>query len=189
MKEAIYLVAILFQLGVIIFFVRRNKMSIGNKSLPDQQGYEEGPYNQQRSLALSISPDQLKLAIPENITYVHGVVMDWNTGDAIVTLCAYITGAANLYLSNGGGMSGAGKKPEVGEAAVRLVVSAADHLESTVPVAGTKDLPPSGCVRFYLLTNKQVFAAQEQVKYLDEGSSSWLEVFSKGNDVIAEMRN
>ncbi len=188
MKEAIYLVAILLQVGVIIFFVRRNKARAGNKA-EDREDYPEGSYEQQRGLALSVTSVQLNLTIPDSVTFVHGVVMDWNTGDTIVSLSAYITGAANLYLSNGGGVSGAGKKPEVGEAAVKFVAAAADHIHSAVPVAGIKDMPPVGCVRFYLLTNKQIFAAQEQVKHLDDGSSSWLDVFSKGNDVIAEMRN
>ncbi len=188
MKEAIYLVAIVLQVGVIIFFVRRNRVRATNMA-GDKDDYPEGSYEQQRRLALSVTPAQLNLTIPDDVTFVHGVVMDWNTGDTIVSLTAYITGAANLYLSSGGGVSGAGKKPEVGEAAVKFVTAAADHIKGAVPVASTNDLPPVGCVRFYLLTNKQTFAAQEQVKHLDNGSSSWLDVFSKGNDVIAEMRN
>ena len=78
MKEAIYLVAILLQVGVIIFFVRRNKARASNR-VADKEDYPEGSYEQQRRLALSVTPAQLNLTIPDSVTFVHGVVMDWNT--------------------------------------------------------------------------------------------------------------
>ncbi len=187
MKEAIYVVVILLQIGVIVYFVRRNKLHASKVPLAGVE-HEEGSFEQQRQMALSVTATQLKLMIPDNITFVYGVVMDWNMGDSNVSLSAYITGAANLYLGGGGGVRGGGKNPNVGEAAVKFVTIAADHIERVVPVANTDSLLHPGCIRFYLLTNKCIYAGQEQVKYLDDGTSPWLEVFQKGNDVIAEMR-
>lgn len=183
----IYLLIILLQVCVIIYFVWRGRIQARrfaeNDSTPPADTYEG-----LRILALQVTPYQLKLAIPDSQILVYGVVMDWNTGGAIVTLATYITGAANLYLNTGGGVSGGGKNPNVGEAAVSFVTLAQDYIDRAIP-ATIKDLPPAGCVRFYLLTNKQIYAAQEQVKYFNNNSSVWLPLFKKGNEVITEMKS
>jgi hypothetical protein len=178
---------ILLQVGVIIFFVRRGraqaKLRAERAAMPKGDTFEE-----LRRLALGVTPYQLKLAIPDSQTLVFGIVMDWNMGDTVVTLASYITGAANLYLSTGGGVKGGGKNPNVGEAAVRFVTSAQELAGRAVP-AVVSDLPPQGSVRFYLLTNKHTYAIQEQVQYFDDASSPWLSLFEKGNEVITEMKN
>ena len=183
----IYIAIIVFQVGVIIYFVRRGRKQKKevehNNAIPADDTYEG-----RRHLALNVTPGQLKLNIPDTQTLVYGVVMEWNTGESVIALAAYITGAANLYISTGGGLSGGGKKPNVGEAAVRLVTAAQEFLGRAMPVNDT-EYPPIGCTRFYLLTNKQIYAAQEQVKYFDDGSSPWLSLFEQGNEVIAEMKN
>ncbi|MCD6010989.1 MAG: ribonuclease inhibitor RraB [Flavipsychrobacter sp.] len=188
MKEAIYVVVILLQVFIIVYFMRRNRQRVGKGPIAGAE-HEQGSFEHQRKMALSVTHAQLKLMIPDNITFVYGVVMDWNMGESMVSLAAYITGAANLYLGGGGGVHGAGKNPNVGEAAVKFVAIAADHIERVVPVANTDSALHPGCIRFYLLTNKCIYAGQEQVKYLDDGTSPWLEVFQKGNNVIAEMRS
>jgi hypothetical protein len=106
----------------------------------------------------------------------------------VVTLASYITGAANLFFSAGGGVKGGGINPNVGEAAVRFVDAAQGFIDSALP-AVISDVPAKDCVRFYLLTNKQVYVAQEQVKHFDDSSSAWLPLFKKGNEVITEMMN
>ncbi|MFI5196864.1 MAG: hypothetical protein ACHQD8_07220 [Chitinophagales bacterium] len=113
--------------------------------------------------------------------------MDWNMGDTLVTLVSFITGAASMYLSSGGGVLSSGNNPSAGEAASELVTLAQNYIYNAVPV-NTFDLPPGGCVRFYLLTNHHKLAAQEQVIYFDNGSSPWLPLFEKANEVITEMR-
>lgn len=188
MKETIYVVAILLQIGVIVFFVRRNRMLKKNLAKPATDP-AEGSFEHKRALALGVTTQHLQLMIPDNITFVYGVVMDWNTGDAMICLATYITGAANLYSSMGIGVSGAGKDPMVGEAAVKFVTTAADHIERVVPVASTDVALHPDCVRFYLLTNRGILAGQERVKYFDDGTSPWLEVFKLGNMVIHIMSN
>ncbi len=143
-------------------------------------------YEGLRSTCLCVTPGQLKLAIPNNETLVYGVVIDWNMEDTVVTLVAFITGAANMYLSTGGGISGGGKNPTVGEAASELVTLAQGYIYRAAPVSAF-ELPPDGCVRFYLLTNHNKLAAQEQLAYFDDGTSPWLPVFVKANEVITEM--
>ena len=116
------------------------------------------------------------------------MVMDWDTGEVIVTLSAYITGAANICFNTGGVMAGGGKNPEVGESAVDFVVAAQDYVGRAIP-SDTTGLPSKGSVRFYFLTNKGIFAAQEQEKYFENESSPWLSLFAKGSIVINEIRS
>lgn len=182
LMKVFYSFLILLQIGVIIYFVRRGrKKTLANGSIPSDDSYEG-----LRRLAMSVKPEQLKLKIPDTETFVYGVIMDWNTGDSMVTLATYITGAANLYLRSGGGVKGGGKNQNVGEAAAKFVANAQDYIGSALP-AGVTEIPAPGCVRFYLLTNKQMYVAQEQVKHFDDGSSSWLPLFKQGNEVITEM--
>lgn len=183
----IYLVIILLQVCIIIYFIWRGRLQAKDKKGSEATA-PAGTYTGFRTLALQVTPYQLELTIPDSKTLVYGVVMDWNTGDIVVTLATYINGAANLYLNTGGGVTGGGKNQNVAEAAVRFVTLAQDYIDRAM-LATVMELPPTGCVRFYFLTNKQVYAAQEQVKYFDDNSSVWLPLFENGNEVITEMRN
>lgn len=65
------------------------------------------------------------------------------------TLVAIADGSTSLYLSNGGGVIGAGEHASVREAASAFLRSASDHsdkLEATTD----QPLPAAGSVRFYV---------------------------------------
>ena len=184
---ALYIILILLQLGVIVFFVRRGrKLKQGGSE--SKQVNDISSYEGLRDTALQISPEQLNLKIPGNETLVYGVVMDCNVGNAIVTLSAYITGAVSMYFSTGGGKKGGGMYPQIAEAAVDFVTTAQDYIDRTINVTST-ELPANGCVRFYLLTNKGIYVAQEQMAYFENSTSAWLPLFEKGNDIIGQMHN
>ncbi len=182
----VYIILIFLQAGVIAYFVMRGRKL--KKEIANQQALPAGDtYAGFRNLAIKITPLQLKLAIPPTETIVYGVVMDWDMGASVATLAAYLTGAANLCFSTGGVVKGGGIKPSVGEAAVDFVMASQVYLDRAIPV-NTTDLPVNGCVRFYFLTNKGMYAAQEHVKHFDDQSSPWLNLFLKGNDVIHEIQ-
>jgi len=143
-EKAGCIVAIVIQLGVLIYFVRRSR-KIRKESAAPEAAHDT--YEGMRNLALNVTADHLKLTIPANTTLVYGVIMDWNLNESVMTLAAYITGAANLYLSTGEGFSGGGKHPSVGEAAAAFVAGAQEYLGRAMPVT-TTDLPPKGCIRF-----------------------------------------
>jgi len=175
----------LLQGAVIYFFIRRNKAL---KAAASKNQVVEGSYEHYRGLALRITPYELKIAIPNSETLVYGVIMDWNMGDAVATLAAYINGAANLYLSSGGNIIGGGSNPSVGEAAVEFITSAQNSLDKALP-SDITEVPDKGMVRFYFLTNHKMFAVEEREQNLDNGSSPWIDLFKKGNGIISEMRN
>ncbi len=178
---------ILLQAGVIIYFVQRNRKLKTQAGVKDPAP-EDDSYEGLRNLAVNVTPAQLKLTIPGDETLVYGVVMDCDPGTAVVTLSAYITGAANIYFSTGGGKTGGGKNPAVGEAAVELVTAAQMYIGRAVRVT-TTDPCDKGCVRFYLLTNKGKYAAQEQLLHIEDGTSAWLVLFKKGNELVNLMRS
>ena len=183
MMTAIYIIIIILQVGVIIYFIRRGRKQRAVKNVTAAGSNHENL----RNTALHVTPAQLKLAIPDNETLVYGVVMDWNMGDTLITLVSFITGAASMYLSTGSGVLSSGKNPAAGEAASELVTLAQVYIYNAVPVT-IFDMPPDGCVRFFLLTNHHILAAQEQVVFLENGTSPWLPLFEKANEVITEMR-
>ena len=184
----LYIIAIILQTGVIVYILRRNREQ--KKLLKDiaTTPAADDSYSGLRALALAVSPADLKLNIPPTQTFIYGVVMDWNIGDVVVTLAAYINGAANMYLTTNEKITGGGKNPKVGNLAIGFVTGAAEYLGRAIPV-GTDDLPLKECVRFYFLTNKGKYAAQEQVIYMEDKSSAWFPLFEKGNEVICEMRD
>ncbi len=181
----VYVGLIIIQLSVIIFFIRRNMLM---KKKENEVKPSADSYDGLRNMAIHVTAADLKLNLQQDELFTYGVVMDWGMGeDAITTLAAYITGAASLCFSTGGVIAGGGKSPAVGEAAVDLVLSAQEFVGRAMPVM-TTDLPAKECVRFYFLTNKGLYAAQEQVKHFQENSSPWLLLFLKANVVINEIR-
>jgi hypothetical protein len=182
----LYIILILLQAGILVYFMRRGRMQAKT-----EQETEVSPapvtYEEVRKLAINVTPGQLNLTIPPAETLVYGVVMDWDMGNAITTLAAYITGAASLGFSTGGVVKGGGLQQGVGEAASEFVVAAQDYFDRAIPI-NTTDLPSKGCVRFYFLTNNGISAAQENTKHFDDCSSPWLNLFLKANVVISEIQ-
>ncbi len=186
MSNILYIGIIILQVGVIYYFFNRSKKQAKLKA--DRLAAEaDNTYEGLRSLALSVTPDRLKIAIPNSETLVYGVVMDWDMGDAVVTLASFITGACSMYYSMGGGIIGGGKKPGVAEATVTFVTAAQEYLDKTIPVT-TTELPAKHAVRFYLLTNQRMYMAEEQMGNFDNVSSPWFPLFELANMVIAGLR-
>ncbi len=190
--DSIYIIAIIFQIGILIFFLRRSinakkqpaKLSPSNQevSAPAPDSYEAA-----RMAALHVSAQQLGLQIPASVTKVYGVVMDWDMGGTVLSLIAYINGGANALLSTGATVTGAGADPEVAKQASEFVQVAQDYLNRGVPVSDL-GYPPPGTVRFYLLTNKGIFAVQELLSLINDNSSPLLGLFFRGNMVLDEIK-
>jgi hypothetical protein len=113
--------------------------------------------------------------------------MDWDMGGTVLSLIAYINGGANALLSSGSTVTGAGADPEVAKQASEFVQVAQDYLNRGVPVSDL-GYPPPGTVRFYLLTNKGIFAVQELLSLINDNSSPLLGLFFRGNMVLDEIK-
>ncbi len=190
--DSIYIIAIIFQIGILIFFLRRsiNAKKQPAKLSPSNQGVSApapDSYEAARMAALHVSAQQLGLQIPASVTKVYGLVMDWDMGGTVLSLIAYINGGANALLSTGATVTGAGADPEVAKQASEFVQVAQDYLNRGVPVSDL-GYPPPGTVRFYLLTNKGIFAVQELLSLINDNSSPLLGLFFRGNMVLDEIK-
>ncbi|MEJ1938304.1 hypothetical protein WDZ92_49550, partial [Nostoc sp. NIES-2111] len=138
-------------------------------------------------MALGVTPEQLKLSLPADITTVYGVIMDWEMGGAIATIIAYETGDASLYLSSGGGIIGGGQHEFVNKAAKKLITIAQTHLDKALKTEDI-DLPASNHVRFYFLTNKGKFIGEDDMKNFENNTSYWQTLFEQANNILTELR-
>lgn len=192
--DSIYIIAIIAQVGILIFFLRRslNAKKQPAKVPPPSRQEVNAPapdsYEAARLAALHVTAQQLGLQIPAAVTKVYGVVMDWDMGGTVLSLIAYINGGANALLSSGATVTGAGADPEVAKQASEFVQVAQDYLNRGVPVSDL-GYPPPGTVRFYLLTNKGMFAVQELLSLINDNSSPLLGLFFRGNMVLDEIKS
>ena len=194
--KMIYAIIVLALIGGIIFYLVSRKKESQSNELPSQQNENKNidaqkpvgnPYQDLRNIALATTPEQLNLKISENKTEVYGIVMDWNTGKGIATFVAFRTGDASMYTSTGGGVLGGGFHENVKRAALAFIEKAQTKLNNTTKTEATP-LPDERSVKFYFLTNKGKFVADEQMKNFENNSSEWLELFEEGNKIVTELR-
>lgn len=196
MKIAYISLAIIV-VAVLVVYIARS----ASKKSPNDNGAEGDTVKTQthttelnkfqdlRSMALSITAEQLGIILPLDKTVVYGVVMDWEIGDGIVTLVSYKTGDASLYLSSGGGIIGGGQYANVNAAARQYVEKAQSFLVNADKTTTTTNLPAKNELHFYLLTNKGVFLGKEEISNIENNSSQWIDLFTEANIVITELRN
>ena len=191
MKMTTYIiigVALIIASGIFIAS-KPKKQSVdnqANKQTENISEQQENPFNDLRQMALSATPEQLGLPTSDE-NKVFGIVMDWDLGDGIATVAAYETGDASMYLSSGGGVIGGGQHDNVRQAVFPYVQLGQEFLSESKRTESTP-LPGKDCVRFYLLTNKGTYYAQEKMKNIENESSDWLRLFEEANKVLTELR-
>ncbi len=158
-----------------------------NNDKPSVHRTQENMFEGLRNRAFATTPTDLELRLPADETIVYGIVMDWEMGGATATTVSFQTGDASLYLSSGGGVIGGGQHQNVSEAAKQFVAVAQHFLQHTTETE-TASLPAADEIKFYLLTNKGLFAGQEQMENFENNSSSWIPLFKSGNDVLTALR-
>lgn len=196
MKIAYISLAIIV-VAVLVVYIARS----ASKNSPDAKGAEGDTVKTQiyttemnkfqdlRSMAFSITAEQLGIVLPLDKTVVYGVIMDWEIGEGIATLVSYKTGDASLYLSSGGGIIGGGQHANVNAAARQYVEKAQSFLANADKTTTTTNLPAKNELYFYLLTNNGVFLGKEEISNIENNSSPWIDLFTEGNIVITELRN
>lgn len=122
---------------------------------------KENSYDGLRQMAFGVSTEQLGLTDLKSGD-IYGVIMDWDLGKGIMSLITYKTGDASMYLSTGGGVIGGGQHENVNKASKQFVKLADKYLDKAVKTDLTP-IPDKNCVRFYFLTTKGKYYAQEQM--------------------------
>ena len=183
-------IAILVALGIFIACKPKNQQT--EKQTPElyenqSEQQKENPFNDLREMALSVTPDQLGIENTKGETNVFGIVMDWDLGNGIVTVAAYETGDASMYLSSGGGVIGGGQHENVRQAVFPYIKLGQNFL-TMAEKTKTTPLPDKDCVRFYFLTNDETYYSQEKMKNIENENSDWLKLFEEANKVLTELR-
>lgn len=144
-------------------------------------------YAKLRSMALEVTPGQIKIPELGNDSSVYGMVMDWSMGQGTVTFVFMATGDASLYTSTGGGMIGGGTHEKVSVATRSLVAHASAFLDQAKRTDETP-LPGKDGACLYFLTRNGRYLARESMKRFEDRSSSLITLFDEANEVITELR-
>lgn len=186
------LIATVAIIGFVVFYACKPKPSksevvesSGVQSEPKPN--QNNPFEDLRKLAMSTTAEQLGIEVKENEVKVFGVVMDWDLGNGIATIPAFITGDASMYLSSGGGVIGGGQHDNVKKAVINFIETGQTNLDKAKQVNETP-LPDKGMVYFYFLTNKGKYVAKENMTNIENNRSEWIKLFEEANNVISELR-
>lgn len=194
MKVTIIITGLIIISGLIYFLTSCKGQSTktnDNKADSDTgqvkpQELKENPYDGLRQMAFNATTEQLGL-VDLKSGDIYGVIMDWDLGEGIMTLITYKTGDASMYLSTGGGVIGGGQHENVNKASKQFVKLADIYLDKAVKTDLTP-IPDKNCVRFYFLTTKGKYYAQEKMINFENMTSQWLDYFEEANKVITELR-
>jgi hypothetical protein len=116
-------------------------------------GASHGPdpiYLALRNRLLSTSPAALGIEPTDRLPRAWAVLADLPAGDGMVTVVVVADGTTSLYTSRGGGIIGAGSRPEVAAASANLLATCEGALDG-LPQAAAVSLPPPGHVAWTVL--------------------------------------
>ena len=141
-----------------------------------------------RRLALTMTAADAGMAQSAVHEEVWGMLMETAYPEAVATLVAMGDGSTSLYLSNGGGMIGAGAHASVRIATETFLLVAERHIGAFVPTTEAP-LPAIGRVRFYVRTfDGGTLTAEGDPNVLAGGAHPLAPVYEAGQAVLAAMR-
>ncbi len=144
-------------------------------------------YTGLRSQILAANPNEIGIKQNDTVRNVWGVLMEFQTSGAVITLVSLADGTTSMYFSNGGGIIGFGQYDEVATASKDFVATAETFYAK---MNLTTEFPPpsKNRVKFYVLTFSGKYTADvgedELVKRKDDLSP----LFYAGTDVIDQIR-
>ncbi len=146
----------------------------------------ENPYSGLRTQAMNVTYEQLGLKL-KNDSDIYGIIMDWNMGDVIVTVVAFRTGDASVYLSSGQCFIGGHAHESVARTAQRFIAKGSSYLPETVHATSTAPANKNK-IGFYILTKSGRYYIEDTSDKIENNQSPLTALFSAANDVITEYR-
>ena len=147
---------------------------------------KDNPYPGLRNQAINVTPEQLQLQL-DNDNDIYGLVMDWNMGDAIVTVISFKTGDASVYLSTGQAFIGGYDHETVINAAKKFVAEGEKFLPKATKTDNTEPTNENK-VDFYFLTKSGKYYIEDDFGKIENETSELFGLFEAGNQVITEYR-
>lgn len=180
----VFIISILSQLKI---FRKTDKPNSNSVKSNDSINKSENPYYGFRDLAFKMTPEKLQLNLSKDELHVFGTIMEWNVGSNIVTIVAYESGDASMYISSGQIFIGGYAYDEITTIAKDFVNTSKEFIsESTL----TNEYlhPKANEVKFYLHTTKGIFYKKVIEEDIKNNNTKWSILFNKGNTIITEYR-
>ena len=182
------IIGLIILITTLGFFACKGKNEEKEKQVDEitETKVAENPYLKLRTQAIKVTPEQLQLQL-ENDTDIYGIVMDWNMGDAIVTVVSFKTGDASVYMSTGQAFIGGYAHETVINAAKQFVISGKKYFSKATKTDNSEPTKEQK-VDFYFLTKSGRYYIEEDFKNIENNTSDLLGLFEAGNQVITEYR-
>lgn len=136
-----------------------------------------------RTGALAINPADIGYG-PDECPKVWGVMMELGNPDVVVSLVALLDGSVSIYLSDGDGVIGCGRHPDV-RIAARKMLQVAGRLQQQCQPVRQYPLPEVQQVNFYMLSHQGVLGVSADRIELDEGAIELAELYYAGHSLIS----
>lgn len=130
------------------------------------------------SAALGTEPDGSALALAVDM---------WMGPGGTATITAVRDGTASVYLSSGGALVGSGDDPQIA-AMARDLVGEARRFGARMSRSDEAPLPAEGSVRFNLVTEAVVLAAEAPETELGSGEHPLAGLYSAAHELLAAIR-
>jgi len=125
----------------------------------------------------------------ENFPFpVWGTIMESGFPDSgYFTLVVLADGTVSFYLSNGGGIIGAGTHEKVREPAGNFLIGSKEFVTKAKPTSSYPE-PGKNQVRFYFLTDQGILSYSAKEDKLGNDKDDLSQLFHAGHAVITELR-
>ena len=140
-----------------------------------------------REVAFSTKPEDVEVQAKAGEEKAYGVIVEYQSDDALVTSVAFATGDASYYRSTGGGKIGGRREPLVADAARALVALAQVQLADLPPVKAYPT-PEPGHVRVYVLTTAGLRGAEEDRAQIADPKDRLAALYAGGRKVISQFQ-
>jgi hypothetical protein len=144
------------------------------------------PYHGLRTQAINTTLDQLQLKLDLDKD-VYGIIMDWNMGNAIVTVISFQTGDASVYMSTGQAFIGGYAHETIIKAAKQFVNAGEEFFPKAIKTEKTAPTNEKK-VNFYLLTKSGRYYIEDDFSKIKNNTSDLVGLFEAANQVITEYR-
>lgn len=161
---------------------------LGLASIPAQAEEPRATSKDLREMVFSLKASDIGIN-KENFPFpVWGTVMESGFSDSgYFTLIVLADGTVSFYLSNGGGIIGAGTHEAVRNPAGQFLIGSKDFYSQAKPTSAHVT-PEANQVNFYFLTDSGVLKYSAPEENLGEGKDQLSPLFHAGHAVITELR-
>lgn len=142
-------------------------------------------YLEMRNALLDINPAEFGMKKSDGINQVFGIIMDLNQGDSVVTVSAYKTGDISVYSSSGMLYMGGVQVPRFKNMALDFVSKSQKFISLSKNYVD-KNLPESGFVKFYFITNNGIYEYQDELVSINQDLSDWTVLIETSKKIVDE---